>query len=105
MKPHAILLVCATSLGCSLKPPNTEVCIELLSGNAFCRYTLQDTERYLNKAEWDAISAGRFSMTAEGFGDYQKFIEEVCVRYKCTEQEKKAQKKLIESMKEFKNGF
>lgn len=87
------------SLGCSTQVPNVEVCIELPSGGAFCKYTLKDIERRIPVEEWDTLSTGRLSMTPEAFGEYQKFIEGACLRVKCTEEERKAQKKLLEVLK------
>jgi hypothetical protein len=85
--------------------PNAEVCIELPSRAAFCKYTLQDTERFLSKDEWDNMSVGRLSLTPEDFGKYQKFIERACEFIKCTEEEKQKHKELIEHLKELTNEF
>jgi len=51
------------------------------------------------------MSVGRFSMTAEDFGKYQKFIEEACLRSQCTKDELKARTLFIKKMKEFNKGI
>lgn len=94
-----ILLVSVISTACSLSVPNSEVCIELPSGSAFCRNTLSENERRLSKIEWDSISIGRLSMTPEDFGKYQKFIERSCELSKCNEEEKAAQKRAMRIIK------
>ena len=92
-----ILSVCGTISACQLSPPNVEVCVGLREG-AFCQYTLEDKERFISDIEWDAMQLGRFSMDADAFGEYQKFVETACEHKKCTKREKDLQKKLIKHM-------
>lgn len=73
-----------------MTPPNEEVCVTLPSGGAFCTYTMSDKERQIPKAEWEAMQLGRFSMSPESFGEYQKFIEQACEIAKCTKKQKEA---------------
>ena len=85
-------------MGCGLQIPNEEVCIELPTNGAFCTYTQKDEDRKVGPDEWDKESVGRFSMTAEAFGEYQKFITEACIRYKCSAKEAKNRERLLQIM-------
>lgn len=99
LKWLVILLNSVILLSCSNVIPNEEICISLPSGKAFCKYTLQDIERTIPALEWTEMSIGRFSMTPESFGEYQKFIEKACIRAKCTEAEKREMRELISKLK------
>jgi len=88
-------------LGCSLTPPNVEVCTELVSGDAFCAYTLEDRERIIPAEEWRAMQVGRFSIDAEGFAQYHYFVQQACEVAKCTKREKRAQEKALSKIRKF----
>lgn len=96
-----ISFVLMSGLGCSLTPPNVEVCTELVSGEAFCAYTLEDRERIIPAEEWKAMQIGRFSIDAEGFAQYHAFVQKACEVAKCTKKEKKAQEKALRKMESF----
>ena len=99
MKYLLALFLC----GCAVTPPNAEICVSLPSGSAFCTYTLEDKDRTIPKDEWQAMQSGRFSMSPDEFAKYQSFVDEVCIRYTCTEDQKKMFFKL-RKMSEFYNG-
>lgn len=86
---YKFLVVCLFLTGCSLTPPNAEVCAELPSGGAFCRFTISGEEKLVSVQEWDEMSVGRFSLNVEDFGEYQKFIKEACEKSKCNKKQKK----------------
>lgn len=41
----------------------------------------------LGVEEWHAMQPGRFSMTAQSFGAYQKFVEKACLHMTCTQED------------------
>ena len=77
--------------------PNVEVCLELQEG-AQCVWTVQGPNRRLSKLEWDAISLGRVSQTAQDYGKIRLFIEKACeVSKKCKLPELKERLKALEA--------
>jgi hypothetical protein len=78
-----------------MAPPDAEVCVTLPSRSGFCQETLSDHNRLIPPAVWDLMQVGRFSLTAEDFGEYQSFVLRVCKKYKCTKKEKRLIKKKV----------
>jgi hypothetical protein len=60
--------------------------------------TLSDLERLIPEEKWRTMQVGRFSMDAQAFGEYQKFVETACEKNKCSRKEKKLQKKILKTM-------
>ncbi len=81
-------------VNCAVSPPDAEVCVELPSRDAFCSYTLSEKERVISKDDWQTMTPGRFSMSAEEFAKYQAFVDEVCIRFSCTVEQKKTLERL-----------
>lgn len=67
----------------------------LYSGDAFCQQTLSDDNRVIPADLWRYMQTGRFSLTAEDFGEYQSFVLRACKKYKCTSKEKRLIKKKV----------
>lgn len=82
MSPVLLMTLVILS-GCNLAPPDVEICVTLPSYEGFCAFTFSKDERIIPKDEWARMQAGRFSMSADDFAQYQAFIEEACIRYKC----------------------
>ena len=105
LKLPVILLLSMIISNCSPTIPNVEVCITLPTYTGYCKYTLSDDERIIPPTQWRAEQAGRISMTPEAFGEYQKFIEKVCIRQKCTTEQQKMHTMFKDSVLKFKKGM
>lgn len=84
-----LLAISLSTVGCSLKVPDVEVCTEISRGRAFCATTLSDQERVLSKSRWDRRRVGMLCMDSDDFGKRQAFLEEACERQGCTQGDKK----------------
>ena len=69
------ILFLLSNVSCALNPPNIEVCGKLPDG-AICGYTIDGTQRRMTNDEWNKV--GRFSMSAEAYGELKKFILKAC---------------------------
>jgi hypothetical protein len=54
----------------------------------------------LSKHEWDEYRFGNFCLTSEGFGNYQKFVRQVCTKHKCTKEEVEGYEKIFTMLNE-----
>ena len=97
-KLAVILFVSGMASGCQLNPPDVEVCVTLGSRAGFCAMTLSDLERLIPIKEWHDQQVGRFSLSPEAFGEYQKFIERACELTKCSKKEERQRKRLLRKM-------
>jgi hypothetical protein len=102
LKLLAILFALTTLAACSLPVPNQEVCVNLAGNGGFCTFTLDERERLVPPTEWEAelLKPGRVSMTPEAFAEYQAFLQKACELAKCSDSQKKEQKKALTKMTE-----
>jgi hypothetical protein len=56
----------------------------------------------ISPEDWIDFQVGRFSLTAEDFGAYQKFIQQVCLQSKCSPEQRKQIKKMMDMIDVFK---
>ena len=100
MKLLAILFVLTTASGCSLTPPNEEVCANGAIGNGHCFYPISNDERTVPSDLWaiELSKPGRISMTFEAFANFQAFIQKACELAKCTDSQKKQVDQVLAKM-------
>jgi hypothetical protein len=65
------------------------VCITLPDRSAYCTHTLNGKERRISAEEWYTLQVGRISLDLDGYAQYQKFIEEACLKIKCSMEEQR----------------
>lgn len=66
--------------GCTQDLPNVEVCADKGWLGAKCAHTRNGPERQIKKLQWDKERVGYFCMNANSYGQYQKFIADVCAK-------------------------
>lgn len=95
-----------TSAGCELKVPDEEVCVNKpfeIGGGAYCEFTLSGVSRQIPEELWavQCVEPGRVSLSIDAFKEYQSFIEQACLKIKCTEKEERLKNEAKKVLKKY----
>lgn len=93
------LIGCATSGG-SVVVKDKEVCGDLAEDGAYCRHTLTEKKRRLNKKQWDDIRVGWLCTNSTGFNDTETAIEQFCLQVRCDYQTQEQVRGAVRRMKD-----
>lgn len=97
------LTVCTALAGilssCGVQVPDSEACVQLKSGGAYCNRMVTDAPRRMPKHTWDRERVGTICFAPTEYQDILRFIEEVCSRnQQCVTDAKLKAKKYMEKM-------